>query len=37
MGRGEVKVALKIKVHKVTDGAREKIEKSGGSIEAIAE
>jgi len=37
MGRGEIKVALKIKVHKVTDGAREKIEKAGGSIEAIAE
>ena len=36
MGRGDVNVALKIKVHKVTDGARQKIEKSGGSVETIA-
>ncbi|NMC15310.1 MAG: 50S ribosomal protein L15 [Chloroflexi bacterium] len=36
MGRGDVNVALKIKVHKVTDGARQKIEKAGGSVETIA-
>ncbi len=37
MGRGEIAVALKIKAHKVTEGARQKIEKAGGSIETIAE
>ncbi|MFZ3071421.1 MAG: uL15m family ribosomal protein, partial [Anaerolineaceae bacterium] len=37
MGRGDVHVALKIKVHKVTEGAREKIEKAGGSVETIAQ
>jgi len=31
-----VNVALRIKVHKVTDGARQKIEKAGGSVETIA-
>lgn len=36
MGRGDVKVALKVKAHKVTEGAREKIEKAGGNIETIA-
>ena len=36
MGRGDVNVALRIKVHKVTDGARQKIEKAGGSVETIA-
>jgi len=36
MGRGDVKVALKVKVHKVTDGARQKIEEAGGSVELIA-
>jgi large subunit ribosomal protein L15 len=35
MGRGDVKVALNINVHKVTEGARQKIEKAGGSIELI--
>lgn len=35
LGRGDVKVALKIKVHKVTEGARQKIEKAGGSVELI--
>ena len=35
MGRSEVKVALKIKAHKVTEGARQKIEAAGGSIETI--
>lgn len=36
MGRGEINVALKIKAHKVTEGARQKIEAAGGSIETIA-
>ncbi|MFZ3152155.1 MAG: 50S ribosomal protein L15 [Anaerolineaceae bacterium] len=36
MGRGDVNVALKIKAHKVTEGARQKIEKAGGSVETIA-
>ena len=36
LGRGDVHVALKVKVHKVTDGARQKIEKAGGSVELIA-
>lgn len=35
LGRGDVKVALKIKAHKVTEGARQKIEKAGGSVELI--
>jgi large subunit ribosomal protein L15 len=35
MGRGEVKVALKIRAHKVTEGARQKIESAGGSVELI--
>jgi large subunit ribosomal protein L15 len=35
MGRGDVKVALKVKAHKVTEGARQKIEEAGGSIETI--
>jgi len=35
MGRGELRVALKFKAHKVTEGARQKIENAGGSIETI--
>ncbi len=35
LGRGEVTVALKVRVHRVTKSAREKIEKAGGSIEII--
>lgn len=35
LGRGEVKVALTVKVHRVTAGARAKIEAAGGSIEII--
>lgn len=35
MGRGDIKVALKVKAHKVTEGARQKIEQAGGSIETI--
>jgi large subunit ribosomal protein L15 len=36
LGRGEVNVALKIRVHRVTAGAKAKIEKAGGSVELIA-
>jgi large subunit ribosomal protein L15 len=35
LGRGEVKVALKVRVHRVSDGARTKIEAAGGSVEII--
>ena len=35
LGRGEIKAALKIKVHKVTKSAQEKIEGAGGSVELI--
>ena len=35
LGRGEIKAALKIKVHKVTKSAQEKIESAGGSVELI--
>lgn len=35
LGNGEIKVALKLKVHHVTAGARAKIEAAGGSIELI--
>jgi large subunit ribosomal protein L15 len=35
LGRGEVKVALKVKVHRVSASAKSKIEKAGGSVELI--
>jgi len=35
LGRGDVKVALKVSAHRVTKGAREKIEAAGGSVEII--
>jgi large subunit ribosomal protein L15 len=35
LGNGELKVALKVRAHHVSAGAREKIEKSGGSVEII--
>lgn len=35
LGRGDIKVALKISVHRVTKGAQEKIEAAGGSVELI--
>lgn len=35
LGRGEVEVALKVRVHRVTSGARSKIEAAGGSVELI--
>lgn len=36
LGRGEMKVALKVHVHRVSAGAKAKIEKAGGSVELIA-
>jgi large subunit ribosomal protein L15 len=35
LGRGEVNVALKVRAHRVSAGAKEKIEKAGGSVELI--
>ncbi len=35
LGRGELKSALKIRVHRVTKGAKTKIEAAGGSVELI--
>jgi len=37
LGRGDVTKALKVKVHGISKGAQEKIEKAGGSIEIIQE
>jgi large subunit ribosomal protein L15 len=36
LGRGEIKVALKVRVHRVSAGAKAKIEKAGGSVELIS-
>jgi large subunit ribosomal protein L15 len=36
LGRGELNIALKIRAHRVTAGAKAKIEKAGGSVELIA-
>lgn len=36
LGRGELNVALKVRAHRVTAGAKAKIEKAGGSIELIS-
>ncbi|MBT3321253.1 MAG: 50S ribosomal protein L15 [Anaerolineae bacterium] len=36
LGRGEIKTALKIRVHRVSKGAQEKIEAAGGSVELIS-
>lgn len=35
LGRGEISVALKIKTHKISKSAREKVEGAGGSVEII--
>jgi large subunit ribosomal protein L15 len=35
LGRGELKVALKLKVHQISAAARTKIEAAGGSVEMI--
>ena len=36
LARGDVKVALKVRAHRVSAGAKAKIEKAGGSVELIA-
>jgi large subunit ribosomal protein L15 len=36
LGRGEMTVALKVHAHRVSAGAKAKIEKAGGSVELIA-
>jgi large subunit ribosomal protein L15 len=36
LGRGEMTIALKVRVHRVSAGAKAKIEKAGGSVELIA-
>jgi large subunit ribosomal protein L15 len=35
LGRGEIKTALKVRVHRVTASAKTKIEAAGGSVELI--
>ncbi len=35
LGRGEIKTALKVNVHRITAGAKAKIEAAGGSVEII--
>jgi len=35
LGRGDLSVALKIKTHKISKGAQEKVESAGGSVEII--
>jgi large subunit ribosomal protein L15 len=36
LGRGELDIVLKVHVHRITRGARAKIEAAGGSVELIA-
>jgi large subunit ribosomal protein L15 len=36
LGRGEIKAALKVRAHRVSDTAKSKIEAAGGSVELIA-
>jgi large subunit ribosomal protein L15 len=35
LGRGEIRTAIKVRVHRVTKNARAKIEAAGGSVELI--
>jgi large subunit ribosomal protein L15 len=37
LGRGQLKNPLKVRVHRITKGARNKIEDAGGSVELIKE
>jgi large subunit ribosomal protein L15 len=37
LGRGELKAALKVRAHRVTAGAKAKIEQAGGSVELIGQ
>ena len=36
LGRGELKMALKVRAHRVSAGAKAKIEEAGGSVELIS-
>ncbi len=36
LGRGEINTALKVRVHRVSKGAQEKIEAAGGTVELIS-
>jgi large subunit ribosomal protein L15 len=36
LGRGDLKVALKVRAHRVSAGAKAKIEEAGGSVELIS-
>jgi large subunit ribosomal protein L15 len=36
LGRGEVDIALKVRVHRISASAKAKIEKAGGSVETIS-
>jgi large subunit ribosomal protein L15 len=36
LGRGELNVVLKVRLHRVSDGAKAKIEAAGGSVEILA-
>lgn len=35
LGRGDIDIALKVRVHRISKGAQEKIEAAGGSVEII--
>jgi len=35
LGRGEINIALKVRVHRVSAGAKSKIEAAGGSVELV--
>jgi large subunit ribosomal protein L15 len=35
LGRGEIKIPLKVRVHRVSSGAKAKIEAAGGSVEVL--
>lgn len=37
LGRGEVDVALKVRVHRISKGAQSKIEAAGGNVEIIGQ
>lgn len=37
LGRGEMKVALKVRAHRISAGAKAKIEKAGGTVELISQ
>jgi len=36
LGRGEMTIALKVRVHRISASAKAKVEKAGGSVELIA-